>query len=63
MSELKPCPFCGGKAHIEFDYNGVIESPEKIWAYSVICERCATSSGLCCSKEKAIEAWNRRDEK
>ena len=55
-NELKPCPFCGGKA--EYRPAGGLSD-----AYGYV--RC---ENLCCeqhwySKEKeAIEAWNRRAE-
>ena len=57
MAELKPCPFCGGKAR---------------WVYRkpfgvVACKECGARPYLHCdeyeemdSKNRAIEAWNRR---
>ena len=60
MTELKPCPFCGGKSTIRqvtpvrdgltLTYNG----------YFVICEECLTSGDNYSTKERAIDAWNRR---
>lgn len=54
--QLKPCPFCGGKAElVDTGY----------WS-SVMCEQCKAvsksfnHSGKHCSADKAIEAWNRR---
>lgn len=61
MEELKRCPFCGGMAHIKYDPDEVEEGSEKVWVYTVECGACAASSGLCYSKEQAIEVWNRRD--
>lgn len=49
--ELKPCPFCGGTASKVFD---------KKWAYTVVCNRCAASTGLCWSEEQSIKMWNSR---
>ncbi len=58
MSEikLKPCPFCGGSAELY-----------KVWSgYSVKCcgnERChmqAVPLPAYETKERAVEAWNRR---
>lgn len=48
MNELKPCPFCGGKAHI---MRG---------GHWIACEDCQSESGYYSTKEEAIEAWNRR---
>lgn len=60
MSELKPCPFCGGEAHIaeNVGYRGDI-------AYTVNCNAVygciASDSGLWySSREAAVEAWNTR---
>lgn len=60
MPELKPCPFCGGKAKLHHKY-------EMMTGYSYIyCTRCRTETekfAQSCSHssdEKAIEAWNRR---
>lgn len=68
--ELKPCPFCGGEAKLittEFD--------RKTIAIKVECQSCSARAGGFCatvfdnknalenidnSREKAIEAWNRR---
>jgi Lar family restriction alleviation protein len=59
MAELKPCPFCGGKA-------GLISIKAFEWCdYSYIarCENpnCEVSPGVKkLEKKEAIEAWNRR---
>jgi len=50
--ELKPCPFCGGKAKI-------IKDPIKIGCTNNNCMICVhTIPNL--QLEDAIEAWNRR---
>ena len=49
MTDLKPCPFCGGKAHIIHE------------GYWIMYEDCQSESGYYETKEEAIEAWNRRD--
>ena len=61
MAELKPCPFCGGDAHLQHDHAGC--------GYSyVICERCGLKSVYFvrsfdrASDLDAIEYWNRRAE-
>lgn len=56
MTELKPCPFCGGKAI--YDTNGT--------AYCAICVQCGARCALTYfsgKKGKDIIAgrWNRRD--
>ena len=50
--ELKPCPFCGGKARLVKDGE----------AYKVYCisHACDAQYGWCATKEKAIQGWNRR---
>lgn len=55
--ELKPCPFCGGKAEIQYgacDYN----------VYQVVCHNeqdcCNAMNGWSDTPEEAAEQWNRR---
>ena len=48
--ELKPCPFCGGKAEFEND-NG---------EWFVFCERCGSMTVLFDTKPEAKETWNAR---
>ncbi len=55
MSELKPCPFCGGKA--EYTTNGK--------AYWVTCWGCGARSRITYfdgdkGKQIVTDAWNRR---
>lgn len=62
VSELKPCPFCGGRAVVEHSYR---------WGRSYRV-RCRNKRGQCpvCPKtpydymteELAVDAWNRRAE-
>ncbi len=57
MTDLKPCPFCGGKARL-FVSDGV----------RVICSKCYVSTRIMSDKieydssavETVVEAWNRR---
>jgi len=56
MTELKPCPFCGGEAHIYPDDPNFA----KTWFY-VECIDCHANSKLCKTKQGVIEAWNRRE--
>lgn len=63
MAELKPCPFCGGKAIIRYCENGDryrsnIYYPSKRGA--VICEKCRVETHVYSRASKAVNAWNRR---
>ena len=49
--ELKPCPFCGGKAHIYQNYNGY---------YVAQCDKCGIGTLLCSDEKTAKRRWNRR---
>ena len=53
MSELKPCPFCGGEA--DWFWDGINQR------WQIHCEDC-TAVISCDGLEDAIEAWNRRVE-
>lgn len=66
MTELKPCPFCGGEAKA-VSYSSVGQDGWIKYAGCVTCFRCYVSvafSGLStdpsAAREKASEAWNRR---
>lgn len=50
MTELKPCPFCGGK-NIRLTCWGL---------YRCWCVDCLSQTADCISEKEAIEAWNRR---
>lgn len=67
MSELKPCPFCGGKASI-YESNRYPSSGNRITGYTVIC------TDMDCinyraddwyerTEKRAIERWNTRVER
>lgn len=51
---LKPCPFCGGKATLCKPY--ITMTP----VYWVKCEACECESSTFKTKEEAEKAWNRR---
>lgn len=57
MSELKPCPFCGGKADhtwtmLSHDADGL--------AHYVKCTQCPVGVGDYATADEAADAWNRR---
>lgn len=60
MMELKPCPFCGGLATVKIDPYGTEDSVGRKWAYTVSCNSCCASTGVCYNSEMAAELWNRR---
>lgn len=51
--ELKPCPFCGGKAKLRSDERDSIV----FWA---LCVACLVATSFYLTKEYAAEAWNTR---
>lgn len=57
MDELKPCPFCGGKAKFIYamPYNAVRCVKCKVFGTTVV-DRYEQQDG----KERAIQLWNRR---
>ena len=59
LIELKPCPFCGGKAW-SFQNDPLHKNDEAFYVYGVLCD-CGASI-LKNRMEDAIEAWNRRAE-
>lgn len=58
MSDLKPCPFCGGKAEV---YE-TTDSCGRNVSYMVECEKCEAGSGYYDGdRQLAIDAWNKRN--
>lgn len=54
--ELKPCPFCGGKARLR---SGTIVT---LPMHQVYCLSCGAGCGHRYTEAEAIEAWNTRYE-
>ena len=66
MEKLKPCPFCGGEAHIA-EYEPRLYHPVMNHPYSVWCSECELAfgwdsdyGGCFDTKDEAAKAWNRR---
>lgn len=60
MDELKPCPFCGGEAHL-WTWNGGTRIDCKNWKNSQS-ETHIIGIGAK-TREEAIRLWNRRERK
>ena len=55
MSELKPCPFCGGEA----EYREYRKTPTESSGI-VMCKTCRSENGCIRLKKEAYDAWNKR---
>lgn len=61
--ELLPCPFCGGKADMDFELLGGDESGgNPFLSYFVYCQEClcGTTGSDRATKDLAITRWNTR---
>lgn len=56
MDDLKPCPFCGGKAILVESIHAQVF---KVECMNTSCY-CFNTSTIFSNKTNAIEAWNRR---
>lgn len=61
-TELKPCPFCGGKARMQFDYEGELFNGKWDFAYYAHCTKCHATTSVRNRLEAASELWNTRAE-
>lgn len=52
MTDLKPCPGCGGKAKL------IANRALSMWGYYVGCLDCFKKTALCDTPEEAIASWN-----
>lgn len=55
MSELKPCPFCGGEAEML-----TAESMNGGYLFGIMCNDCRSRGDVYDTEAEAIEAWNTR---
>ena len=74
MSELKPCPFCGGEARISSDYSSEL-GKTRWWLWHECCEHDGESRGYGSAlfpwfetpwydtEQEAVDAWNTRAER
>ena len=58
MDKLKPCPFCGGYAHIE--KTGSITAFRDAVIYCEGCDSYFVLDSFKATEKDAIKAWNRR---
>ena len=57
MPNLKPCPFCGGKAKLKkFKSKALFGTI----AYYAECSVCKVRTEMSLEQEEPVEAWNRR---
>lgn len=54
MSELKPCPFCGGEAQVVNRFGDIQH------LFYVLCDDCAACGSLEKNEAEAADAWNTR---
>ena len=57
MNNIKTCPCCNGESTLHSRCSWL--APDG-YTYYVQCEECKTMSGYYETKNKAIEAWNKR---
>lgn len=58
MSELKRCPFCGGKAEVRSRCNDY--ETDNFVMHFARCNNCKAESAWCREETEAIKAWNTR---
>lgn len=60
MTELKPCPFCGGKPKLNKRWYCTDENGADVHLYGVFCTGCYVMFLENNTEEDAIRLWNRR---
>jgi Lar family restriction alleviation protein len=53
VEQLKPCPFCGGRA-------AVAQNASVFLDYRVYCKQCGAETGMYTTAIKAVRCWNNR---
>ncbi|WP_081451522.1 Lar family restriction alleviation protein [Achromobacter piechaudii] len=61
MSDLKPCPFCGGAAEMYNPFH-ILGNPSQAATYrgGVRCRACGCGSRATTPPDEAVKVWNRR---
>ena len=57
--ELKPCPFCGGKAYLDKASADLLDECSK--NYVVRCWDCRVSTAWFDDEDKCKDMWNKRE--
>jgi len=60
MSNLKPCPFCGGDAKVRKSHENFLVHPADCWMVQCADNDCGCGTSFESSEYKAVAAWNRR---
>lgn len=62
MTDLNPCPKCGGQAELIHNVLWDEDDPpeDDAESYLVRCHKCYKRTWACDTPEEAIEQWNRR---
>ena len=61
MTELLPCPFCGGEADISDE--GLGTEPERYWVFCANSRCFVEGTPAFTTEAEAIEAWNTRHDR
>jgi len=56
MKEVKPCPFCGGEATMDYRFE---DDPS---GFVVYCTKCGVHGYYCEDADEAVAKWNTRAE-
>lgn len=51
--ELKPCPFCGGEAEVDYYY-------DDYFSFRIYCKECGIEAFSDVSRDEVIKKWNKR---
>ena len=60
--KIKPCPYCGGKAYLDFEQNENTDSYPTNTLWAVVCDQCGAILYPFQTKEDAVNGWNAKAE-